>query len=42
MVERVLEVYVIYLWLMYFYSISYINDCDDVEELMEAEWVRVS
>ena len=42
MVERVLEVYVIYLWLMYFYQISYIDDSDDVEELMEAEWVRVS
>ena len=39
MVERALEVYVIYLWLMYFYQISYIDDCDDVDELMGAEWV---
>ena len=29
MVERVLEVYIIYLWLMYFYQISY--DYDDVD-----------
>ena len=33
MVERVLEVYAIYLWIMYFYQISYIDDCDDVDEL---------
>ena len=30
----------IYLWFMYiFYQISYINDCEDIDELMEAEWV---
>ena len=28
-----------YLWLMYIYQISYIDDCDDVDELMGAEWV---
>ena len=39
MVERVLEMYVIYLWLMYFYQISYIENCDDVDEMMGAEWV---
>ena len=38
-VERVLEMYVIYLWLMYFYQISYIYDCDDVDKLMGAECV---
>ena len=38
MIERALEVYVIYLWLMYFYQISYIDDCDDVDKLMGAEW----